>query len=141
VYCKSCSYLLTGLADEGVCPECGKAYAPATVWRAQPLPSTWKLAIRFGWPSIIAVLAIVTYAPKQFGGIGCLGILFLLAIAANTPIQLNLLIRSQIPRHLRPGWVQGIVVLGRVTYISVGVITLLTLLTPLILFVACAFMR
>ncbi|HMN41939.1 MAG TPA: hypothetical protein PKE29_13935 [Phycisphaerales bacterium] len=97
--------------------------------------------LKFGWPFIIAIVAAGAYVPNRSGVAVLIGLVFVIAVLMNTPIQLNLLIRKHIPSHLRPSWVKGVMVLGRITYVTVGVITLLTIISPLLLLAACLFMR
>lgn len=137
VRCSACAYDLRGLSVVGTCPECGAPYTRAGVWTPRPPPSFASLAVRFGWPVALALLGAVLGTSRATGGTNIFGALFIISVLINTPIQLNLLIRSRVHRKLRTGWLRAVILLGRITYISVGAITLLTVLIPLILLIAC----
>lgn len=65
--CAWCGYVLAGLPDHGVCPECGRPYIAGSRVPVEPWPHPLRIAFRVLWPSIIALFVatvVVLTSPR-----------------------------------------------------------------------------
>jgi hypothetical protein len=55
--CDHCAFPLTGLADEGACPECGVPYDAASSRRLHAPPKAWRAALHLLLPILVGTAA------------------------------------------------------------------------------------
>lgn len=131
-YCIKCGYQLSGLPQDGACPECGEEYDPLSVAK-EPAPMTANLLLRFGWPMALYLLFTVVPMTGMGDGSFILPVSLILLAASflacifNVPVQYRLLNRRDI--NLGPRAEQN-----RRLMVTLGV---LSILWPFLVFGGC----
>lgn len=101
--CPRCAYPLADLPDEGVCPECGRAYDPDLIRRAALYRNKIKWVWRFGigWPLFILAGLLVTGAFRPVSGTSFLDRYGHVAIVLGGMVGMILPIFVVMVRHAR----------------------------------------
>lgn len=135
--CYRCAYSLADMPTDGSCPECGTKYSFAHAFRGQPYPGQSSLALRLGWPWMLALLCVIFgfLVMRDKEGVVCLASFAYLANLVNLPVSTSNVSNNYVPPSKRRGYFAAMKSLGGWVLAS-WILALLFLAGPIVLIAA-----